>query len=151
MNSYAVANMWQDRAENGDPVAQFNLGYCYEMGQGLPVNLEEACRWYIRAANQGYPRAQYHLGLACSFGGVRGLKHDPAQACKWLMIAARNGILHARHALNELKTSPEERSLGEKLAREFLAHPEPQNRILTDMQMPFNSPAANGKQMGFEF
>ena len=37
-------------AEQGWPSAQANVGYSYEHGQGLPVDREEAIRWYTLAA-----------------------------------------------------------------------------------------------------
>ena len=123
--SLLLSQMWEARANSGDPVAQFNLGYCHEMGQGTPVDLDQACQWYRRAANQGYPRAQYHLGLACSYGSP-GVEWNLVDACKWLSLAARNGILHAVAALHQLKVPAEDRALGEKLAREFKPCAEPQ-------------------------
>lgn len=40
-------------AEQGDAEAEYNLGFMYENGDGVDVNLDEACRWYKMAANQG--------------------------------------------------------------------------------------------------
>ncbi len=35
-------------AENGDPSAQFDMGYRYETGDGVPKDMAEAIRWYKR-------------------------------------------------------------------------------------------------------
>ena len=40
-------------AESGNVSAQDRLGRCYEQGIGVPVNKEEAIRWYEKAAAQG--------------------------------------------------------------------------------------------------
>ena len=40
-------------AEQGDAVAQFNLGVSYANGDGVPENDAEAVRWYRMAAEQG--------------------------------------------------------------------------------------------------
>jgi TPR repeat protein len=131
-------------------VAQFNLGYCYEMGQGTPVNLEASAKWYLRAANQGHARAQYHLGLACSFGGP-GVEWNLEEACKWLTIAARNGIGEADQALRALKANPEVRMVGEKLAHDFRPKLEPQQPISTPAELIPSQVAANPNQLDFSF
>jgi TPR repeat protein len=120
-----MIEMWADRAERGDAAAQYQMGYCHEMGQGVPVNLEAATQWYARAANQGHPRAQYHLGLAYAYGGA-GVPWDLAVSCKWLTLAARNRIREAGAALELLKASPEQRALGESAARAFIPQAEVQ-------------------------
>ena len=40
-------------AEQGDVDAQFNLGWCYYMGEGVPQDKAEAAKWYRKAAEQG--------------------------------------------------------------------------------------------------
>ena len=50
-------------AEAGNAVAQFNLAQCFFNGTGITVDLREAVKWYIRAANGGYLDAQYNLGF----------------------------------------------------------------------------------------
>ena len=51
-------------AELGDPVAQFQLGWHYTSGQGVPQDYEKAAHWYLKAAEQGIVEAQHNLG-AC--------------------------------------------------------------------------------------
>ena len=41
------------KAEQGDAVAQFNLGVKYDNGQGVPQDYAEAVKWYRKAAEQG--------------------------------------------------------------------------------------------------
>ena len=41
-------------AEQGDAAAQFNLGFRYDYGWGVPEDDAEAVRWYRLAADQGY-------------------------------------------------------------------------------------------------
>ena len=45
---------------NPSPVrqsAEYNLGLCYEDGEGVDLDLEKARRWYARAAAKGYEKA----------------------------------------------------------------------------------------------
>ena len=50
-------------AEQGDAAAQFNLGWMYDNGDGVPEDDEEAVRWVQLAAQQGHARAQFMLGI----------------------------------------------------------------------------------------
>jgi TPR repeat protein len=150
MSEFLFSQMWTSRAEAGDPVAQFNLAYCYDMGQGTPVNLDAAAKWYLRAAIQGHARAQYHLGLACSFGGS-GLEWDLTEACKWLTLASRNGIAEAVDALRALKAKPEDRALGERLAREFTPVPEPRQPISIPAEAGLQQTFVNPNQLDLNF
>ena len=49
-------------AEQGDVDAQFNLGWCYYMGEGVPQDKVEAAKWYRKAAERGNVLAQCNLG-----------------------------------------------------------------------------------------
>ena len=50
------------RVEAGNLNAQFNLGICYNNGDGVTVDKREAIKWYKRAAEAGHVSAQYNLG-----------------------------------------------------------------------------------------
>ena len=43
--------------------AQYNLGFLYDNGWGVPEDDAEAVRWYRLAADQGDASAQYNLGV----------------------------------------------------------------------------------------
>ena len=127
--------MWLERAEGGDPSAQYQLGWCHENGEGVERDLESAFRWYRRAARQGHPRAQYHYGLACSTG-VPGVPWNRVEAFKWLTLAAKAGLREAVAALEIFRLPAEEREQGAAAAREFLASPEPQTSPSPSHQAP---------------
>jgi TPR repeat protein len=48
-------------ADQGDAVAQFNLGLIYYYGHGVPQDYLQAVAWYRKAADQGHAGAQYAL------------------------------------------------------------------------------------------
>ena len=51
---YGEALKWYRlSAEQGNDVAQFNLGVMYEYGRGVAKDLQEARKWYEKAAAQG--------------------------------------------------------------------------------------------------
>lgn len=43
----------KNKAEQGNAEAQYSLGVCYRCGDGVEKNLEEAIKWYKKAAEQG--------------------------------------------------------------------------------------------------
>jgi TPR repeat protein len=56
-------------ADLGDPQAEVHVGWMYYTGRGLLPDVEEARRWYLRAAESGSPMGQFYLArLAASQG-----------------------------------------------------------------------------------
>jgi len=84
-----AAKEWRPLAEEGDPIAQFNLGLLYLDGHGVPQSPMEAANWFRRAAEQDYTQAQHNLGAM--YGSGQGVKRDYVQAYKWLNICASKG------------------------------------------------------------
>ena len=83
--------------EQGDSVAQNNLGSCYYNGQGVLRDYSEAVKWFRKAIEQGYSVAQYNLGL-CYFTG-HGVPQDYSEAVKCYRIAAKQGNSDAQYNL----------------------------------------------------
>ena len=85
------------RAEQGDALAQNELGSRYYAGRGVPRDEIEAARWIGLAAGQGHPPAQYNLGLL--YFRSRGVHGDDAEAAIWYRRAAEKGYAPAQGAL----------------------------------------------------
>lgn len=85
------------KAEAGDPVAQFTLGSCYANGRGVPRNYAVAVQWYYRSAVQGYAPAQNRLGL-CYYRGW-GTPQNFSAAVTWYRKAAAQGYAPAEDNL----------------------------------------------------
>jgi len=66
----------------------------------VPVDLEEAVRWYRRGARAGDPWSQYCLGL-CNRDG-EGVRRNRSRARDWLEKAAAQGLTEAALALANL-------------------------------------------------
>lgn len=82
------------KAKAGDPKAQVELGFKYFIGSdGLTINEAEAARWYRKAAEQGYAKGQYWLGV-CYENGF-GLTKDEAEAVQLYRKAAAQGYRDA--------------------------------------------------------
>ena len=56
-----AVSIWQDEAESGDSIAQYNLGWAFEEGLGVIQNLQKSVHWYQRAADQGDLNAKVKL------------------------------------------------------------------------------------------
>ena len=54
---------FEQRAVQGDFVAQFCLAFMYKHGNGVPPNPQKAIEWYTKSAKQGYTPAQNDLGV----------------------------------------------------------------------------------------
>src|SRR4051812_21260441 len=53
-DEYATAyELFRSLAEQGYPAAQFQLGFLYRTGWGVPRDYKEAFKWFHRAADHG--------------------------------------------------------------------------------------------------
>jgi TPR repeat protein len=97
-------------AEQGDALAQFNLGNMYQNGRGTLKNGDEAFRWYKKAAAQGLAEAQFHLAKQY------GLRGDYIKAHQWLNIAQFKGADSAEliEALEEIMSQADIRTAENK-------------------------------------
>ena len=75
------------KAEQGNAQAQYNLGFLYEYGFGLPEGVvkdqKEAVKWHRLAAEQGNKHAQYHLGSKIWFMPICGTTLQRQMGVKW--------------------------------------------------------------------
>ncbi|KAF9205093.1 hypothetical protein BGZ49_004452 [Haplosporangium sp. Z 27] len=62
-NDSDAVKYYRNAAEQGDPVAQCNLGALYKFGHGVPKDLMEAIKWIKRSEEQNHPHAIASLGL----------------------------------------------------------------------------------------
>ena len=89
---------YEKAAEQGNVVAQDNLGNCYYNGEGVEKNDSEAMRWYQKAAEQGNKYSQYSLGLLYYNEG-NGKENELKQAVYWFCKAAEQGHIMAQSYL----------------------------------------------------
>jgi len=63
VNAKHSFDFWAPRAQNGDAVAQYNLGVIYDNGLStVAQNNEAAEHWYLLSAEQGNSDAHFALG-----------------------------------------------------------------------------------------
>ncbi len=76
-------------AEQGDPVAQFEVGARYATGEDVPQDYSQALIWFSKAAEQGNVAAQATMGAYYWAG--RGVPQDLSKAYYWAVLAEAGG------------------------------------------------------------
>ncbi|KAI8607616.1 hypothetical protein BC830DRAFT_1072804, partial [Chytriomyces sp. MP71] len=72
------------------------FGVCLAHGWGVEKNDSKAVQLFRAAAEQGFPNAEYNMGVRYSTG--HGVPHDDHQAFQWFERAAKQG--HAKAQSN---------------------------------------------------
>jgi len=108
------------KAEEGDPEAEFDLGFTYATGDNgrMPKDHFEAVKWYLKAANKGHVKAQYYLGLCCYKG--EGTPQDTVLSYA-LFDLAGNYYEPARKELSKVQKDMTDAQImaGQKRCREL--------------------------------
>jgi hypothetical protein len=97
--SRAIAG-FQAEAVKGNPNAEFSLGVCYDLGNGVPKDPQKAVFWYQQAAGAGVEEAQNNL--ASCYENGEGVVKDYHQAYYWFRKAAAQGNQKAKENLANL-------------------------------------------------
>jgi hypothetical protein len=85
---YAAAMaFYRKLADHGDAQAQFEIGWMYQKGLGVPEDYAQARAWYEKSAQQGDERAMWNIGWLYEHGTDQNL----AQALHWYEKAAERG------------------------------------------------------------
>jgi localization factor PodJL len=84
-------------ALKGDATAAYEVGVRFAEGKGVSQNLEEAAKWYDRAAQAGIIPAVFRLGTLYEKG--MGVKKDVELARRYYLQAAERGNAKAMHNL----------------------------------------------------
>ena len=122
-NDHATAlRLFRSMAEQGFPSAQFQLGFFYSMGWGVPQDYAEALKWFRSAADQGHISAQSNLGFMYRDG--EGAQQDYVQAHMWFNLAAAGSgapvFLYAAYRDGVAqKMTPAQIAEAQKRAREW--------------------------------
>ena len=84
-------------ALKGDPTAAYEVGVRFAEGKGVAANLDEAAKWYDRAAQAGVVPAIFRLGTFYEKG--MSVKKDVDIARRYYLQAAERGNAKAMHNL----------------------------------------------------
>lgn len=98
---YAVAQReLRPLAEEGNPVAQYNMGIMYAQGHGVEQDKAQAVAWFRKAAEQELAQAQSIMGTVYARG--MGVEQDFAEAARWYLRAAEQNDTASQYALGVL-------------------------------------------------
>ena len=83
-------------AENGNAEAQYKMGIFLSTGKDIEKDAEEGFKWFLKAAEQGHPGAQYAVALSYHLGVVNTnydtvVHKNETEVFKWLTKAANQG------------------------------------------------------------
>ena len=81
-----AAKLMRVAADQGNSVAQYELGVMYDEGRGVIQDYKEAVKWFRLSADQGNARAQFNLGVMYVEG--QGVTQDFKEAVKWYRLSA---------------------------------------------------------------
>ncbi|MFH0302167.1 hypothetical protein AAFX91_34300 [Bradyrhizobium sp. 31Argb] len=84
-------------ALRGDPAAAYEVGVRFAEGKGVPINYDEAAKWYERAAQAGVVPAIFRLGTFYEKG--LSVKKDVDTARRYYVQAAERGNAKSMHNL----------------------------------------------------
>jgi hypothetical protein len=88
---------------------------------GVPQDDAKSVEWYLKAADQGYAKAQMALGVKYARG--EGVPQDYVEASKWLSLAIASGARDAQRALEHfsIRMSRDQIAAGERSAESWRA------------------------------
>jgi uncharacterized protein len=87
-------------AQQGHPLAMYNLAAHYRDGIGMPRDDVQAAEWFARSAGSGLVSAMVEYGRALWIGrGQTDSKSSSRRAIEWLQRAAEAGSLRAMYWL----------------------------------------------------
>ena len=95
-----AAKIFHKLADKGLAKAQLQIGYQYEVGEGVHQSFEDAVRWYRKAAEQGHAAAQSNVGMMYEEG--RGVKENWSEALQWYRKSAQQGNPNGQFRLGRM-------------------------------------------------
>ncbi|HEV2609865.1 MAG TPA: tetratricopeptide repeat protein [Noviherbaspirillum sp.] len=83
-------SIWMTAAQERHAACQNGIGWMYQHGVGIEADLQRALSWYLKAAEQGHPKAMFNTAL-CYDEGWGTAQEDDASAAVWYERAAAAG------------------------------------------------------------
>ncbi|MBA3603722.1 MAG: sel1 repeat family protein [Parachlamydiaceae bacterium] len=76
-------------ATENDPFSQSALAEAFENGWGVKKSFEEAFKYYLLAAAQGFSIAQYYIGNCYKWG--KGVEQSKEESLKYYNLSTEQG------------------------------------------------------------
>ena len=125
VGDYARAMVeFKPAAEQGDPRAEYFVGFLYYRGYGVQKDFAEAAKWFGKAAAKGDSRSQYYVAKMNEKG--EGAEKSLVQAHMWFTLSAKNApnardAAYTREEIEKLerKMNPEQIASAKQLASQW--------------------------------
>lgn len=111
--NYVAASPWEKKlAEQGFPNCMYTLGKMYELGRGVPKDVETGVRWIKASAEKGFVTAQGNLGVMYYMG--MNVAKDEKLGIEWISKAAEQGEASSQTMLGMMYNNGEgvEKDMG---------------------------------------
>lgn len=102
----AAFSLFSQAASEGYAKAQFELGLMYENGQGTDADSHMAGEWYLKAAHQDLPEAQFNYGYMLLSSVEDSAKEE---GLSWIRKAAQAGDEAAAEYLSAMETEADKK------------------------------------------
>ena len=97
--NYSSAMKWYQKAALWNAQAENQIGWLYQNGYGVDVDLDKAMDWYQKSAALGCADAQDHIGEMYFLG--TGVDEDKKVGLDWIQKAANLGNVKAEFRLGD--------------------------------------------------
>lgn len=102
-NYEAAIDLFKRAAQQGHPLAMYNLALHYRDGIGVQRDFGQAAEWFAKAAESGLVSAMVENAQALTTGrGQPFSRANPRRAVEWLQRAADAGSLRAKYELGRI-------------------------------------------------
>jgi len=123
-------------AEKGHKKAQYRLGRCYDKGNGVKEDDNQAFIWYMKSAQQGFAKAQYQVGK--SYKNGEGTEKNRTKAVEWFTKAAKQGNADGQYALGKSyfkgKGVKADKEKAKKLLKQAVSNPKNGDQVMADLR-----------------
>ena len=107
-------DLFKRAAQQGHPLAMYNLALHYRDGIGVPRDFGQAAEWFAKSAESGLVSAMVENAQALTTGrGQPFSRANPRRAVEWLQRAADAGSLRAKYELGRIYQRGARCSCGE--------------------------------------
>ncbi len=117
-NYEKAMSLWLPLAESGLADAQTNIGWIYQRGLGVEIDLQKAKFWYLKAVGQNHSIAQNNLGAMYEHG--LGVAQDNELAFEYYRLAAKNDYRFAYYNLGSAYLNGIGTKIDKKAAKYWL-------------------------------
>lgn len=124
--------------DEGSVAAQLRIGWLYQEGLGVSRDLEEAYRWYKKAADTNYPAGQFYVGV------LYWLQKKYEKAFEWFEKAAAQDYVPAIFRLGEAYQFGEGVGVDRDRANNYFERAAAMGHLLARRKIAVNMIKGNG-------